>query len=709
MSKQVNRRRGTSDQHAEFVGAAGELTVDTTKNTVVVHDGQTPGGHPLAKEAEAIIQAQQYVMHAGDLPEYMKRVPMIGARQPRELTTATGLWYGGHTTHGDWSGTLQERKDGTFGSGGPAELEYAPSGQYTLFNAGRMLADGSPRGFYTDTGLPSPDAGATYGVAVRRAWARRANFTGATWSPASLQITFTSSPAFTFTGNDWMAIHCLTNLTDQEVIDNDICVGWYRLASYNSTTKKATLTADESYRGPTFCPNTLNGVIDGTLFQANDCAYYTGVTYDAGALRKVGANFPSPGPDDTVELEFDDGTYNYAKILARVSPAEITITDELDGTITGNMKLFTRGSFEKVGVIDWVGANAPNAWVSAGSPQYQVMHVQTSPLSSSPQWGDMYFIYYTGGVTPAPETHPEDVPTLTSDYTLSSWWPYFSAVKSTHTSGKSVSGNGNNLAAETDSDMNHYWWGSFCVPRSTFLNGSIIDITTVMDVTYFGTPFFIEVLVIPNFDPEADWIKDHAGFGNKLRIHNDMVYMFQSSILRGVEQQQTIAPMWIRLTGQSGYIQTIGVQQGLNPGPGDNSSQQWRCEFLFGPPGSDGAEETHFDRFPSVKGPLSHIQELDDEPLTNDFTNNDIMYTVLIKSEHASLYGYPGYHGHYSGEPFSCTTGNGGVLLHHPGNLPTAVYSAGSPAPFSRALQSLPWGGRFRVGTFRVEWRPGGE
>jgi hypothetical protein len=30
---------------------AGELTVDTTKNTVVVHDGVTAGGIPLAKES----------------------------------------------------------------------------------------------------------------------------------------------------------------------------------------------------------------------------------------------------------------------------------------------------------------------------------------------------------------------------------------------------------------------------------------------------------------------------------------------------------------------------------------------------------------------------------------------------------------------------------------------------------------------------------
>ena len=50
MSKAIQRRRGTTAEHADFTGLVGELTVDTTKNTVVVHDGVTAGGHPLAKE-----------------------------------------------------------------------------------------------------------------------------------------------------------------------------------------------------------------------------------------------------------------------------------------------------------------------------------------------------------------------------------------------------------------------------------------------------------------------------------------------------------------------------------------------------------------------------------------------------------------------------------------------------------------------------------
>lgn len=50
MAKLVQRRRGTTQDHINFIGAVGEITVDTTKNTAIIHDGATVTGHPLALE-----------------------------------------------------------------------------------------------------------------------------------------------------------------------------------------------------------------------------------------------------------------------------------------------------------------------------------------------------------------------------------------------------------------------------------------------------------------------------------------------------------------------------------------------------------------------------------------------------------------------------------------------------------------------------------
>jgi len=50
MATQVQRRRGTTTQHATFTGELGETTIDTDKKTVIVHDGAAPRGFPLLRE-----------------------------------------------------------------------------------------------------------------------------------------------------------------------------------------------------------------------------------------------------------------------------------------------------------------------------------------------------------------------------------------------------------------------------------------------------------------------------------------------------------------------------------------------------------------------------------------------------------------------------------------------------------------------------------
>jgi len=49
----VRKRRGTTSNMASLVADAGEIFIDITKNTLVVHDGTTPGGISLAKEVHS--------------------------------------------------------------------------------------------------------------------------------------------------------------------------------------------------------------------------------------------------------------------------------------------------------------------------------------------------------------------------------------------------------------------------------------------------------------------------------------------------------------------------------------------------------------------------------------------------------------------------------------------------------------------------------
>ena len=50
MAKRVQRRRGPTAEHSTFTGADGEITVDTTNDTAIIHDGAQAGGYPLEEK-----------------------------------------------------------------------------------------------------------------------------------------------------------------------------------------------------------------------------------------------------------------------------------------------------------------------------------------------------------------------------------------------------------------------------------------------------------------------------------------------------------------------------------------------------------------------------------------------------------------------------------------------------------------------------------
>ena len=55
MSKLLQLRGGTTSEHSSFTGALREVTVDTTKDTLVIHDGSTAGGFPLPRTAAEVV------------------------------------------------------------------------------------------------------------------------------------------------------------------------------------------------------------------------------------------------------------------------------------------------------------------------------------------------------------------------------------------------------------------------------------------------------------------------------------------------------------------------------------------------------------------------------------------------------------------------------------------------------------------------------
>lgn len=68
VAKEVFLRRGTTTEHNSFTGASGELTVDKTKDTVVVHNGSTQGGFPVLKENNPTVTGDLNLTTSGNRP-----------------------------------------------------------------------------------------------------------------------------------------------------------------------------------------------------------------------------------------------------------------------------------------------------------------------------------------------------------------------------------------------------------------------------------------------------------------------------------------------------------------------------------------------------------------------------------------------------------------------------------------------------------------
>jgi hypothetical protein len=74
-------RRGTTTEHASFTGVEGELTADTTKDCVVLHDGLTAGGFEVAmgdlNEYISIADLQTEVAASADFAEFKTRIAAL--------------------------------------------------------------------------------------------------------------------------------------------------------------------------------------------------------------------------------------------------------------------------------------------------------------------------------------------------------------------------------------------------------------------------------------------------------------------------------------------------------------------------------------------------------------------------------------------------------------------------------------------------------
>ena len=87
MAKLLKLRRGSTTQHTSFIGAEGEVTIDTTKDTAVVHDGSQAGGRPLAREDMSNVSSASIAGQLGT--DSIATTKIAGGALPTDVTVAS--------------------------------------------------------------------------------------------------------------------------------------------------------------------------------------------------------------------------------------------------------------------------------------------------------------------------------------------------------------------------------------------------------------------------------------------------------------------------------------------------------------------------------------------------------------------------------------------------------------------------------------------
>src|SRR6056300_590168 len=77
MAKVLQHRRDTTTNLASVSGAIGEFFMDTTKNTLVVMDGSTNGGYPLALESS--LTSKQDTLVSGTTIKTINGTSLLGS------------------------------------------------------------------------------------------------------------------------------------------------------------------------------------------------------------------------------------------------------------------------------------------------------------------------------------------------------------------------------------------------------------------------------------------------------------------------------------------------------------------------------------------------------------------------------------------------------------------------------------------------------
>ena len=354
-------RRGTTTQNNNFTGTAGELSVDTTLDTVRVHDGSTAGGFALLKEtgiSNLTLNAQAEIrLGDSDSSNYVgfKSPGTVGTNLIFTLPSSDGS--AGQALVTDASGTLSFAAAGaTITSDTSTDTDFllyfasTTSGALTAVKQDSGLIYNPSTGSLSSavfigalTGNASTATTAatlttTRAIEVSGAVTGTANFDGS--AAINIVTTATSDPTITLTGAVTGA-GTLTNL------------GSVSIATTNTADPTITLGGDLS--GSVTLTNLASGTLTATI-AANSVALGTDTTGNyvaAGAVSGTGLSGSASAEGATFTVTSNATSANTAStIVARDGSGNF-----IAGTITANL----------TGVASSVTSQANSATIGAAT------------------------------------------------------------------------------------------------------------------------------------------------------------------------------------------------------------------------------------------------------------------------------------------------------------------------------------------------------
>ena len=322
----VQFRRGTEAQSDAFTGNVGELSVDTTNETVRVHDGSTAGGSRLATHAEVSDRLQ--VANATSLFVNVSGDTMSGA-----LAMGTNKITGMGDPIADQDAATKTYVDTAVAN----IVDTAPEALNTLNELAAALGDDANFATTTATAL-SQKLGATASVTLSGAVTGTANFSA---NAVSITTTATADPTITL-GGDLTGSVTLTNLGDGTLTATVVDDSHNHVIS-NVDGLQAALDAKASLAGAAF----TGAITTTSTFDGRDVAtdgskldgIETNATADQTASEILTAVKTVDGAASGLDADLLDGQHgsHYLDWTNTTNKPDPTIT--LGGDLTGSITL----------------------------------------------------------------------------------------------------------------------------------------------------------------------------------------------------------------------------------------------------------------------------------------------------------------------------------------------------------------------------------